>query len=194
MPIQFQCPACRQPIEVDDVYAQKEVTCPYCLKMVTAPSFSTLQTPAVTARPLTNVPVAEGSAPPLTMPPRRGVLSLVGFMLTIGCLVLFLVGGMAARGVLEDYAKAKGLNPEDAAVAMQKELMTGKLPPNSGGLIMGTFSICLGLPGYLAGLICSLIACFRPNERQGFAVAGVAIGLVLPMMFLVGIFGALVGR
>jgi len=42
MAIRFQCPACSQPIEVDDGWALKAVTCPYCRKTITSPSESTL--------------------------------------------------------------------------------------------------------------------------------------------------------
>ncbi len=42
MPIQFSCPSCRQPIEVDDEFGGAQVSCPYCRNVVTAPTESTL--------------------------------------------------------------------------------------------------------------------------------------------------------
>ena len=60
MAIQFQCPGCLQPIEVDDPYAGQTAACPYCRRVVTVPQQSTLQAPAVTARP---TPAAAGAAP-----------------------------------------------------------------------------------------------------------------------------------
>jgi hypothetical protein len=51
MAIRFQCPACSQPIEVDDPWAGKAVICPYCRKTVTAPQESTL-------RDFSEIPVA----------------------------------------------------------------------------------------------------------------------------------------
>lgn len=65
MAIQFQCPGCSQPIEIDDVFAGRNVGCPYCKRVVTAPSQSTLEIPATpVARP------ASSTAPPL--PPQGG--------------------------------------------------------------------------------------------------------------------------
>ncbi len=40
MAIQFFCVACKQPIEVDDEFANQAVTCPYCKKVVTTPPVS----------------------------------------------------------------------------------------------------------------------------------------------------------
>ncbi|MCG3130599.1 MAG: hypothetical protein FLDDKLPJ_01364 [Phycisphaerae bacterium] len=44
MAIRFLCPSCRQPIETDDVWAEKLVACPFCRTTVTAPALSTLGT------------------------------------------------------------------------------------------------------------------------------------------------------
>ncbi len=52
MAIQFHCPGCSQPIEVDDVYAGQTAACPYCHRVGTVPRESTLdQTPPTAARP-----------------------------------------------------------------------------------------------------------------------------------------------
>jgi len=42
MPIQFKCPSCSQPIEVDDDHAQTQVICYYCSNVITVPDASTL--------------------------------------------------------------------------------------------------------------------------------------------------------
>jgi len=42
MPIQFHCPGCGQPIEVDDDAANQPVTCPYCRRTSTAPAATAL--------------------------------------------------------------------------------------------------------------------------------------------------------
>ena len=41
MSIQFLCPACSQPIEIDDEWSARPVACPYCRKTITAPESST---------------------------------------------------------------------------------------------------------------------------------------------------------
>lgn len=49
MAIQFACPACQQPIEVDDEWANQTVSCPYCRRVVRAPGQSTFQLSGVPA-------------------------------------------------------------------------------------------------------------------------------------------------
>ncbi|MCH7870524.1 MAG: hypothetical protein IID33_02375 [Planctomycetes bacterium] len=41
MAIQFACPGCSQPIEVDDEIAGKSAACPYCQRVVTVPGQTT---------------------------------------------------------------------------------------------------------------------------------------------------------
>lgn len=52
MAIQFHCPGCSQPIEVDDIHAGQTAACPYCRQVVNVPTESSLgQAPPVSARP-----------------------------------------------------------------------------------------------------------------------------------------------
>ncbi len=75
MAIQFACPACQQPIEVDDEWADQTVSCPYCRRVVRAPAQSTLQLSTIpsasqpTAGPPDMPPADIGPVPP---PPPRG--------------------------------------------------------------------------------------------------------------------------
>lgn len=56
MAIQFRCPGCSQPIEVDDQYAEQNATCPYCQQVIVVPASSNLDpTPAAAARPVADV-------------------------------------------------------------------------------------------------------------------------------------------
>ncbi len=59
MPIQFYCPACHRPIEVDDEAANQIVLCPYCNATHRAPASSNLDPRSATA-----VASAPASAPP----------------------------------------------------------------------------------------------------------------------------------
>lgn len=52
MPIQYSCPSCRQPIEMDDEFSGREATCPYCRTIGTVPPASTLMAPVGAARPV----------------------------------------------------------------------------------------------------------------------------------------------
>jgi hypothetical protein len=49
MAIQFRCPGCSQPIEVDDIHAGQTAACPYCRRVVNVPTESALDQPAPTA-------------------------------------------------------------------------------------------------------------------------------------------------
>jgi len=78
MPIQYHCPSCGQPIEVDDDAANQPVTCPYCRRISTAPpvtaaNFDAKARPAAgagaTGRPIPPVSVPGQPAPYATLPP-----------------------------------------------------------------------------------------------------------------------------
>lgn len=49
MPIQFLCPGCGQPIEVDDEHAGKAATCPYCQRVASVPMETTYRPDVVAA-------------------------------------------------------------------------------------------------------------------------------------------------
>ena len=59
MAIQFVCPGCSQPIEVDDEIGGRSAACPYCQHVVSVPLASTLDTVA----PVTASPVDQSAAP-----------------------------------------------------------------------------------------------------------------------------------
>ena len=61
MAIQFACPSCEQPIEIDDEHGADQVSCPYCRNVVTAPTESTLH---VGAEADTGAPVEARPLPP----------------------------------------------------------------------------------------------------------------------------------
>jgi hypothetical protein len=64
MAIQFRCPGCSQPIEVDDVHAGQKAACPYCRRVVSVPDESTLgQGPLEVGRPLAGDVKADAGTP-----------------------------------------------------------------------------------------------------------------------------------
>lgn len=64
MAIQFACPGCSQPIEVDDEIAGKSAACPYCQRVVTVPGQTTYRPAELHAAGL-----VEPDAPPPVAPP-----------------------------------------------------------------------------------------------------------------------------
>jgi hypothetical protein len=70
MAIQFPCPSCSQPIEVDDEYAGQSAACPYCRRVVNVPTESPGQMrPAAMARPTLSPAEGEAGAGPREAPP-----------------------------------------------------------------------------------------------------------------------------
>ena len=59
MAIQFVCPGCSQPIEVDDEIGGRSAACPYCQHVVSVPHESTYDSGA----PVTASPVQQSGAP-----------------------------------------------------------------------------------------------------------------------------------
>ncbi len=62
MSIQFYCPSCRRPIEVDDEAANQMVLCPYCNATNRAPASSNFELHSATAVP--GAPAAIPAQPP----------------------------------------------------------------------------------------------------------------------------------
>ncbi len=102
MAIQFACPGCQQPIEVDAEHAGRMATCPYCHRVVTVPLESTYQPESVApARPAA-LPDSGSGVPrqpyqgetglhvgPAQTPGRRAARIIGGYALA--CVVLALV-------------------------------------------------------------------------------------------------------
>ena len=67
MAIQFACPGCSQPIEVDDEIAGKSAACPYCQHVVTVPDQTTYSPGELhAAGPVQHdAPASEAAARPL---------------------------------------------------------------------------------------------------------------------------------
>ena len=65
MAIQFACPGCSQPIEVDDQIAGKSAACPYCQQVVTVPNQTTYRPAELHAAG----PVQQGAPPSAAGPP-----------------------------------------------------------------------------------------------------------------------------
>jgi len=190
MAIQFLCPSCAQPIEVDSAWAQKTVACPYCRGTVNAPSASTLPPP-------TNLPIASPLTPPTgwSAPIRTtNPLALVAFGLTVLMVVLLTVSTytLAAHSLefeeLTQEVQKHGSNPASQFSAWMDYANAhgGQVPVWM--MVAGLLELC-GLAVSVAALICGLLALRHP-ARRGLAVASViacsaVLGLVLLNLFRV---------
>lgn len=172
MAIQFTCPACGQPIEVDDEMANRAVTCPYCRKVGTAPATSTLDASATPPAADTVGTEAAGTLPYAGAAPTRkasplGWISLGCVVVSILCLVYFTT---AIGSMMQD------LNPEPATPEEGKELqriMQERMQSRPGLIIIGIAGAC-ALP--LTGVVCAIVTLARRSRPRWPAI--VALSLV----------------
>ncbi len=112
MVVQFSCPGCQQPVEVDDDWAGQHVACPFCQRVVTAPTESTLKS-METAIP----PTARKFSPAESGFIRehqagRGAgsnkLAAIGFGLSLSALFLYVLSTILLQFLIDQL----GSNPQ----------------------------------------------------------------------------------
>jgi len=197
MTIQFKCPACGQPIEVDDQDAGSNVQCYYCKTAVTAPQQSTLSSGGEripTSRPaggsgpvfrhISEEPLhvseesparPEGFSRPQAVDQRpqrfRGLA-----MLSLGCssaaLAVFVVMMVSmVPSVMGQLSQNSDLDIEN-----QKELLRQQAEQLQQAPLMRVGNIAvLGLS--IAGSICGLAALVRRTTSRRAALIGLLLGL-----------------
>ncbi|MBN1341347.1 MAG: hypothetical protein JXQ73_01630 [Phycisphaerae bacterium] len=214
MAIQFPCPSCQQPIEIDDVHGGRQVSCPYCHNVVTSPTESTLQVgpeggqPGPTeARPLTpsahgpqippSIGVPAGAQGPVwTEPipavstptpasPGRNLVGIVSIACGVAALGLYLTTAFIMIAHLQDLGFA-GQGPLNQA-EIQKTMMKLMEKPDENPWIM-TMVMCFlcAVVAWAAGLICSIIGMSKRYRSHAAAIAGLILALVLPMLSCAG--------
>ncbi len=186
MAIQFNCPGCRQPVEVDDEWAGEHVACPFCQRVVTAPAESTITALQndlpPTARKLSPTAADGVMATAAVAPPRYNRLAVVGFGLGLAAIFLLILGLILLQFVI------KQLEPNLTFEEQQKKMMEFSSDPETAGRIMlGSGAFCLSFACWLAGLIVSVIAVMRkdlPGRRLAFA--GIACSVLCLLLFCSG--------
>jgi len=199
MVIRFSCGACAQPIEVDDEWAMREVACPYCHTTITAPNESTLENLASipTASPLGPTMVQDGGAAqtqasmaPTEARNRLAIVAAVLVGLSLLCFIGFatIMSSHAAdvQGVMQ---RADELTQGGTGFlgAIQRAWMefydnNGGVPPDwMLGAILFEFG---GFFTWVVGLICAIIACFRPTRRW-LALTALLLACLMPFLFCV---------
>jgi hypothetical protein len=192
MAIQFACPGCQQPIEVDDTWAQRQVACPYCRRTITAPAASTIEPGALhQASPLREVTASTASpAPPgwATGPSEgstagRGVAT-AALALALAALALCVASKILIRTHLpEIQPMLESVEPGTDILTMQKKWIEhfesqGGIPGWMIALpwmLLGSF--CLWLPG----LICAILGVRHPAGRNR-AVAALVLCAIVPVL------------
>lgn len=184
MPIQFHCPACGQPIEVDDDAANQPVTCPYCRRVstapaATAPNFDAAARPAAgpQGRPVMPSRPVEPSTPYAALPPISEGNKLGWWSLGLITSALLL---MIPSMILSASIYAGLPTTQDPAWAMQqfKDEVA-----NHKGLQWLQAAICI-LP--LAALTLSIISLARGGRPKwpAYTTLGIITGGILLLCFL----------
>jgi hypothetical protein len=192
MAIRFQCPACTEPIEIDDHWARQVVRCPYCQRTVTAPAESTLpesdRIPIGKALRRTigegfdDEPRAAGIAIPIppvyaAVPTNR--VATAAFILA--CTMIGLLGmaalvmsrhALEVQEMQEQMEKARAAGTSGMTAMMQYLQKQGGAAP---GWLITVGLIEMGvMAAWTATVILGVIGVLRPY-RRAFAVAALVI-------------------
>lgn len=172
MAIQFFCPGCRQPIEVDQELANLAVTCPYCRKVVTAPEATDpVVTDAATARGPTAAqsPSIPGSPPPMIRQPGTGKLGFFALACLTFSIVAISVLFSSMKAVIDQIPQSEQ-TPKEINRVMAEEMNARP------GLVKITFAGFCAVP---IGAVCAVIALVKKNQPRWPAITTlVVVGLL----------------
>ncbi len=186
MAIQFNCPGCRQPVEVDDEWAGEHVACPFCQRVVTAPTESTITTLQhdlpPTARRLSPLGPGGMVAAGAATPPRYNRMATVGFGFSLAAILLMILGTILLKPILDQ------LDPNRTIEEQQKKMMElANDPEFAGRILLGVGSLGLSFVCWLAGLIFSAIAATRKDlAGRRLAIAGIGCSVLCLLLFCSG--------
>lgn len=199
MAIQFACPSCRQPIEVDHEWGGQHVSCPFCERVVTAPTMSTLSdkelVDAGPARELSPVAAkVQQYAPAKSAEGVRagGVpirhLAGIGLGLSLLSILVFIIVNIVMTSILDDER-----DPEMTPRQAQEKLVEVLMAPDAGTtrllIICGS---CVSFCSWIAGLCFSIFALVsRTASRRGIAKAAIICSGVLPFLMILGLLASL---
>ncbi|MCG3138474.1 MAG: hypothetical protein HJJLKODD_02339 [Phycisphaerae bacterium] len=178
---------CQQPVEVDDEWAGQQVGCPFCQRVVNAPTQSTLPG---SSRPL---PMARSAIPsPPTVPtaiytPQRSVppqryrkVAILGLFFSAIALAM-----MMATSIWTTSLLAPVTDTTDPADIQQEFIKLTSVKPLIGLVLAGAMLLILLL--WLAGLVLNIVALSsQDRSARRPAAVGLAIALFLPFMLILG--------
>jgi hypothetical protein len=193
MAIQFQCPSCNQPIEVDDEWATKPVACPYCSKTVTAPESSTIGggppppvalpadvlrgQPDVGARGMYGPAPSPSAFAQTVQPEPAGSNAYAPWALALSCAAAVLYFGLSFFVAAKVTTLAgPGATVEEAQKAMVERIQGGDLP---GWLAVAAAGFILTLLVWLVALVLCILAVRRP-ARRGLTIVGFVVCAIIP--------------
>ncbi len=200
MSIQFECPSCRNPIEIDDEWGGQAVACPYCRKSVTAPHSSTFAPPETlpSARavpdatpwgsdqgwggPASTDQQIRGSAP--EFPASSNIVAVWALILSIASNISFIAVSILMAPRIIDIV-GENIAPDEAKIQLEQyvseQLKTHNQLPD--WMVMCGFLLLLVGVCWVSGLICSLVALRSPFRRKFVYVAFGMLSLI-PLLLL----------
>ena len=186
MVLQFLCPSCGHPIEIDDEWSSQSVACPYCRNTVTAPAESNFVPPTTVpeARPFDLDPGPDRTVfTPPSDDTRGNRAALLGFGLSCLWVVSYLMLGWWFEPQIADLMGPDG-DPRELQNYINEQMQQGTLPD-----WMRNFALVslLTMVLWLAGLICSIVG-MRCAARRRFSIAAFAILALGPLFLCAGLF------
>lgn len=188
MAIQFFCPSCGQPIEVDDEMANQPVACPYCRATATTPAATDpsvkSSAPQAGEGDIAGLPSAEiagtpGGSPLLQEkePPRSklGWIALACACLAIACIYLTGDGFSPITQFVQDLDP--NISDEEKSSLIEAET-TKLIQEHPWLIIVGILGVC-ALP--VACIVFAIIALVKKARPRWPAI----VALVLPPVLLV---------
>lgn len=173
MPIQFNCLTCGKPIEVDDEFAGQAVTCPYCRKVMNAPTSGTAPAGPPESLPDSGPPPASAPLSPAFAPPqvqRSNWFASVSLACSIIVMLCFCVALAGSYKVMKQIAPDLKLKPDQMEEYVDR---TSKEP-----LLM--VSSIVTLSASVTGVIFAILGLTRRTGRRWQAIVGLVIcGLML---------------
>jgi hypothetical protein len=176
MAIRFQCPSCRQPIEIDDPWAEKPVACPFCRKTVLAPAESSLNFDHVpVATPLTSPYSASAAGDHLAAADsgRRSSLPVWAVAMAIAAFVLPFVPYLLFP---QDMKQFEG---PDAYQRLTDDIGKGQMPKGIEKIaVVGLLTLLC----WVGGVVCGFVSLVRYRSQRALAITALSIcGLLLLM-------------
>lgn len=197
MAIQFPCPSCNQPIEVDEEWANRPVACPYCRLQVAAPARSTLEASDEAHQAAPVQPQADMHSEPYVPPHQAmaredgtnkiGLAAVCLALACIGCVVGALIAIAPYQPRLMAMVEAAG--PSGNLFSVAEEFLNAEIERNGGrypSRMIVADLLALTTPIlWIAAIVCAIIGLYRPYRRTQPIVA-LAIALGTPVVFCCG--------
>ncbi len=173
MAIQFICPSCGQPIEVDDELANELVTCPFCNEAATAPAKTDLTpgSPATASPPGMDYTPPVGPAP--GSPPHWA--SVCGWI-SLACVPLVFVLTFVAASMLQEFT---GPLSEVSSRAEREAISREMVESNPQAILLLAVGACMLPVAAIVLAVIALVAHAVPRWPAIVALCLMGVGVLL---------------